>query len=154
MSNIYPFLMGMAALKHERIEKFPEIDEPENHLLVVHCGYFGLTPKCMATEWTLRKKILAIVDENATVIDAKLPPGNIVITKLHPKLDKLMVAQGILENYVQYPGSDCRNGAVIKVKDGYRLMDLFYSHHNCIVVGDKSEDLKYMAKVFDLDIIS
>jgi hypothetical protein len=65
-----------------------------------------------------------------------------------------MVAQGILENYVQYPGSDCRNGAVIKVKDGYRLMDLFYSHHNCIVVGDKSEDLKYMAKVFDLDIIS
>ncbi|GAG00404.1 unnamed protein product, partial [marine sediment metagenome] len=44
--------------------------------------------------------------------------------------------------------------AVIKVKDGYRLMDLFYSHHNCIVVGDKSEDLKYMAKVFDLDIIS
>jgi hypothetical protein len=108
----------------------------------------------MATEWTLRKKILAIVDENATVIDAKLPPGNVVITKLHPKLDKLMVAQGILENYVQYPGSDCRNGAVIKVKDGYRLMDLFYSHHNCIVVGDKSEDLKYMAKVFDLDIIS
>jgi hypothetical protein len=154
MSNIYPFLMGMAALKHERIAQLPEVTEPENHLLVVHCGYFGFIPKCMATEWTLRKKILAIVDENATVIDAKLPPGNVVITKLHPKLDKLMVAQGILENYVQYPDSDCRNGAVIKVKDGYRLMDLFYSHHNCIVVGDKSEDLKYMAKVFDLDIIS
>jgi hypothetical protein len=142
MSNIYPFLMGMAALKHERIAQLPEVAD------------FGLAPKCMATKWTLRKKILAIVDENATVIDAKLPPGNVVITKLHPKLDKLMVAQGILENYVQYPDSDCRNGAVIKVKDGYRLMDLFYSHHNCIVVGDKSEDLKYMAKVFDLDIIS
>ena len=153
MSNIYPFLMGMAALKHERIEEFPEVDEPENYLLVVHCGYFGLTPQCMAAEWTLRKKVLAIVDENATVIDAKLPLGKVVITKLHPNLNELMVTTGRLENYVQYPGSDCRNGGLIKVKDGYRLMDLFYSHHNCIVVGDKSEDLKYMSKVFDIDIV-
>ena len=139
MSNIYPFLMGMAALKHEKIDKFPEVDEPENHLLVVHCGYFGQVPLCMAQEWTLRKKVLAIVDENATAIDARLPLGKVVITKLHPNLNELMVTTGMLENYVQYPGSDCRNGGLIKVKDGYRLMDLFYSHHNCIVVGDKSK---------------
>lgn len=153
MSNIYPFLMGMAALKHEKIEKFPEVDEPENYLLIVHCGYFGLIPECMASEWTLRKKVLAIVDKNATVIDARLPLGKVVITKLHPDLNEIMVTTGKLENYVQYPGSDCRNGGLIKVKDGYRLMDLFYSHHNCIVVGDKSEDLKYMSKVFDIDIV-
>lgn len=41
MSNIYPFLVGMAALKHERIEKFPDVPEPENHLLVAHCWYLG-----------------------------------------------------------------------------------------------------------------
>jgi len=153
MSNIYPFLMGMAALKHERIDKFPEVDEPENHLLVAHCGYFGLTPKCMASKWTLRKKVLAIVDENATVIDAELPTGDAVITKLHPDLDKLMSVPAVLEGYVQYPGSDCRNGGIIKVKDGYRLMDMFYSHHNCIVIGNKSEELKYMAKVFDMELV-
>lgn len=154
MSNIYPFLMGMAALKHERIDKFPEVEEPQNHLLVVHCGYFGVVPKCIASKWTLRKKILAIVDENATAIDARLPLGEVVITKLHPNLDKLMVVKGVLENYVQYPDSDCRNGALIKVEDGYRLMDLFYSHHNCIIVGNKTEDLKFIAKVFDIDIVS
>jgi len=153
MSNIYPFLLGMAALKHERIEKFPEVDEPENYLLVVHCGYFALIPKCIASEWTLREKVLKIVDKDATVIDAKLPLGKVLITKLHPNLNELMVFKGSLENYVQYPGSDCRNGGLVKVKDGYRLMDLFYSHHNCIMVGDKSEDLKYMSKVFDIDIV-
>ncbi len=153
MSNVYPFLMGMAALKHEKIEKFPEVDEPENHLLVVHCGYFGLVPKCMAEEWTLREKVLAIVDKDATVIDARLPLGKVLITKLHPNLDKLMSVKGKLESYVQYPGSDCRNGGLIKVEDGYRLMDLFYSHHDCIVVGDRSEDLKYMSKVFDIEIV-
>ena len=154
MSNIYPFLMGMAALKHERIDKFPEVEEPQNHLLVVHCGYFGVVPRCIASEWTLRKKVLAIVDENATAIDARLPLGEVVLTKLHPNLDKLMVVKGVLENYIQYPGSDCRNGALIKVEDGYRLMDLFYSHHNCIIVGNKTEDLKFIAKVFDIEIVS
>ncbi len=153
MSNIYPFLVGMAALKHERIDKFPEVDEPENHLLVVHCGYFGMVPKCIASEWTLREKVLEIVDKNATVIDARLPLGKILMTKLHPDLNELMVVKGELEKYVQYPGSDCRNGGLIKVEDGYRLMDLFYSHHNCIVVGDRSEDLKYMSKVFDINIV-
>ena len=33
MSNLYPFLMGMAALKHEKITKFPDIAEPENFVI-------------------------------------------------------------------------------------------------------------------------
>lgn len=44
MTNLYPFLMGQAALKHERIPDFPEVDpvdEPENHILVAHFGYLG-----------------------------------------------------------------------------------------------------------------
>nr|MDA3834929.1 hypothetical protein [Spirochaetales bacterium] len=45
MTNIYPFLMGMAALKHEKIPGFPELlQNPENHILLAHCGYFGLVP--------------------------------------------------------------------------------------------------------------
>ena len=73
MTNLYPFLLGNAALKHERIESFPEVDsEPENHVLVAHCGYMGVIPTSFSTEWTLRKKVLAIVDDNATAIDARL----------------------------------------------------------------------------------
>jgi hypothetical protein len=154
MSNVYPFLMGRAALQHERIDRFPEVDEPENHLLIAHCGYFGLTPRCMAEKWVLREKVLAIVDDDATVIDARLPAGDVIITKLHPGMDQLLAAPGKLTGYVQYPDSDCRNGGIIKVKDGYRMMDLFFSHHSCIAVGNRMEEFKYMAKVFDLEIVN
>ncbi len=45
MTNLYPFLLGNAALKHERIESFPAVEaEPENHVLVAHCGYMGVIP--------------------------------------------------------------------------------------------------------------
>ena len=152
MSNIYPFLMGMAALKHERIEKFPDVKDPENYLLVAHCGYLGVVPKSFSTEWTLRPKVLAIVDENATAIDARLPTGDITLSKLDPTLSKLQVIEGDLESYVQYPGSDCRNGAVIHVKDGYKLMDAFYSHHNLLITGHRGVELKFMAKALDLEI--
>ncbi len=152
MSNIYPFLMGMAALKHERIEKFPDVEDPENYLLVAHCGYLGVVPKSFSTEWTLRPKVLAIVDENATAIDARLPTGDITLSKLDPTLNKLQVIEGYLEGYMQYPGSDCRNGAVIHVKDGYKLMDAFYSHHNLLITGHRGVELKFMAKALDLEI--
>ncbi len=57
MTNLYPFLLGNAALKHERIESFPPVPaEPENHVLVAHCGYMGVIPTSFATEWALRPK--------------------------------------------------------------------------------------------------
>ncbi len=54
MSNLYPFLMGNAALKHEKIDKFPDVPEPENHLLMVHCGFFGVVPRPFCVSWNLR----------------------------------------------------------------------------------------------------
>jgi hypothetical protein len=152
MSNIYPFLMGSAALKHERIDKFPDVEEPENHLLVVHCGYLGVLPQSFSTQWTLKPKVLAIVDDNAAVIDARLPEGAITLAKLDPTLNKLMVVEGILEGYAQYPGSDCRNGAVIRIPDGHRIMERFYSHHYLLIAGHKRVELKYMAEVLDLEV--
>ncbi len=152
MSNIYPFLVGMAALKHERIEKFPDVPEPENHLLVAHCGYLGVLPKSFSTEWQLRPKALSIVDENATAIDARLPTGDLTLAKLDHTFTKLMLAKGQLESYVQYPDSDCRNGAVIKIKDGHKMMNSFYSHHNCLVTGYWDKEMVNLAKVFDLEI--
>lgn len=152
MSNIYPFLVGMAALKHERIDKFPEVENPENHLLVVHCGYLGVVPESFASEWRLRPKVLEIVDENATAIDARLPVGDLTLAKLDLTFNKLMVAEGYLEDYAQYPGSDCRNGAVVGIQDGHKLMDSFYSHHNCLITGHWGKEIANLVKVFDLEI--
>jgi len=152
LSNLYPFLMGMAALKHERIEAFPEVEDPQDHILVAHCGYLGVLPQPFATEWTLRPKVLAIVDENATAIDARLPTGDVTLAKLHPTLNKIMTVKGSLEGYAQYPGSDCRNGAVVRVNDGYQLVNSLYSHHYCILTGRKSVEINMLAKVFDLEV--
>ena len=152
MSNIYPFLMGMAALKHEKIDGFPTVKDPQNYLLVAHCGYLGVLPKSFSTQWTLRPKVLAIVDDNATAIDARLPTGEITLSKLNPTLQRIQIIEGDLEGYVQYPGSDCRNGALIHVKDGYKLMDAFYSHHNLLVSGHRRVELTFMARALGLEV--
>ena len=152
MSNIYPFLMGMAALKHEKISSFPEVDQPENHLLVVHCGYLGVLPKSFSSNWKLKPRVLEIVDENATAIDARLPEGEVTLAKLDPTLSKLLIVEGYLEGYVQYPGSDCRNGAIIRIPDGHLLMDKLYSHHDIIMIGHRGVELKNMAYALDIEV--
>ena len=57
-----------------------------NSILVAHCGYLGVVPQSFSTEWNLKPKVLAIVNDNATAIDARLPEGPITLSKLHPKL--------------------------------------------------------------------
>ena len=152
MTNLYPFVLGDAALKHERIEKFPEVDKPEDHFLVAHCGYFGVVPTAFASPWTLRPKVLAIVDANATAIDARLPAGPVTLAKLLPTLGAITLAEGTLTGYVQYPGSDCRNGGVIRVRDGHRLMDSLCSHHYLLMTGHNRVDIQLVGKVFGLGI--
>jgi hypothetical protein len=153
MTNLYPFLLGQAALKHERIEKFPSVpDDPANYVLVAHCGYMGVIPQSFSTEWTLRKKVLGIVDENATAIDARLPVGGITLAKLDPTFRELTVAEGSLTGYAQYPGSDCLNGGVIKVADGHRLMNSLCSHHSLLMTGHHLADLRLISKVLDLRV--
>jgi len=153
MTNLYPFLMGQAALKHERIPDFPRVrEEPENHILAAHCGYLGVLPRGFATEWVLREKVLAIVDDNATAIDARLPLGPVTLVKLEPDFEGLSLAEGSLEGYAQFPGSDCLNGAVLRVADGHRLMRELASHHVILAAGHLKNDLEMAAGVFGLEI--
>lgn len=153
MTNLYPFLMGQAALKHERIPEFPAVpSHPEDHLLLAHCGYLGVVPKRFCTDWTLRSKVLAIVDENATAIDGRLPAGSMTLAKLHPSLDRMMVVEGSLEGYAQYPGSDCRNGAIVKVADGHQLMRALYSHHYSLMTGHNHPEIDLIAPIFNLAV--
>ena len=152
MTNLYPFLMGQAALKHERIPHFPHVDEPEHHVLVAHCGYLGVVPQSFSTAWDVKEKVLAIVDENAHALDAYLPVGPVTLAKLTPSLGKLFVTQAELLGYEQYPGSDCLNGGVIRVPDGPRLMETLASHHAIVIVGHHPTKLRMVAELFGLDI--
>jgi len=152
MTNLYPFLMGQAALKHERIAAFPPVADPENHILVAHCGYVGVIPRSMATSWTLKPKVLAIVDDNATAIDARLPEGPITMAKLLPTFQTLVATAAELTGYVGYPGSDCLNGGVIRVRDGRRMMERLPSHHALVMVGDHTADLRMITSVFRLAV--
>jgi hypothetical protein len=152
MTNLYPFLMGQAALKHERIANFPVVDQPENHILVAHCGYLGVLPQSFAAEWALRAKVLGIVDDNATAIDARLATGDITLAKLQPSFETLSVVEGSLTGYAGYPGSDCLNGAVIKVPDGQRLMAMLSSHHYLLLTGHNLANIRLLSKLFGLSV--
>ena len=151
--NLFPFLLGNAALKHERIESFPEVEaEPENHILVAHCGYMGVIPQPFASQWTLRKKVLAIVDENASAIDARVPTGDITLAKLHPAMDKMTVAEGTLTGYAQFPGSDCLNGGVVRIRSGRKLMESLASHHYLLLMGHQLVNIQFLGQVFGFEV--
>ena len=153
MTNLYPFLMGQAALKHENIPNFPEAEDPEDHILVAHCGYLGVVPRPFCTAWTLKPKVLAIVDDNATALDARMPTGGITLAKLGPTLEELSVIEGELEEYVQYTDSDCINGGVIRVPDGPAVMSRLVSHHYLLMTGHNLADIRMVAPVFDLQVV-
>jgi L-fucose isomerase-like protein len=152
MTNLYPFLVGMAALAHERIEHFPDIPDPDNHALGVHCGYFGFAPRSFCTEWTLRPKVLAIVNDEATMVDCRFPTGPVTLAKIYPGFKKLSVIRAEIEKYVQYPGSDALNGALIRYADGHRVMDELCSHHSMIIQGDVAPQLRQVARVFGWEV--
>ena len=154
MTNIYPFLMGMAALAHEKIDKFPDITDPANHALGVHCGYCGFAPRNFCTRWTLRPKVLEIVDEHATVVDCELPKGPATLAKIYADFNKLSIIDAEIEGYVQYPGSDCRNGTLIRYNDGERIMDELCSHHAILVTGNQKARLRQVARVFGWETVT
>jgi hypothetical protein len=155
MTNLYPFQMGDAALKHEHIPNFPDVEgAPENYILAAHCGYLGVVPQSFSTEWKLKEKVLAIVDDNATAIDARLPEGDITLVKLLPPFDRWSVVQGDLPKYAQFENSHCLNGAVIRVPDGKRLVGDLVSHHYIITTGHNLNELEMVSKVFDLECIT
>lgn len=153
MTNIYPFLVGMAALKHEKIQEFPEIEDSDNHALGVHCGYFGFAPQSFCDQWTMRPKVLEIVHDDAIVIDCRMRTGEVTMAKLHANMKKLTIIEAEIEDYVQYPGSDCRNGALIRYRNGngHKVMESLSSHHAIIIQGDVTPQLLQLAKVYGFE---
>ena len=153
MTNIYPFLVGMAALKHEKIQQFPDIEDPDNHALGVHCGYFGFAPQSFCSRWMMRPKVLEIVNDDAIVIDCEMAEGPITMAKLRPDMKKITIIGAEIEKYVQYPGSDCRNGALIPFTNGngHKVMESLSSHHAILIKDKQTYKLLQMAKVLGIE---
>jgi len=155
MTNLYPFEMGDAALKHEHIPNFPAVEgNPDDYILAAHCGYLGVVPQSFSTEWRLRPKVLTIVDENANAIDARLQTGDVTLVKLMPPFDRWSIVEGELPKYAGFKNSHCLNGAVIRVPNGKRLVADLVSHHYIVTTGHNQEDLAAVSKVFDLECVT
>ena len=156
MTNIYPFLVGKAAIFHEKIDAFPEVDDPKNYALGVHCGYAGFAPRQFCRCWKMVPKVLEIVDEKAYVIDCELPSGEMVLAKINPGFDKVTVIPGEIEKYVQFPNTDSRNASLLHYSNGEKVMEGLPSHHQMIITGDHKAAIGEIAKVFgwDCEVIS
>jgi L-fucose isomerase-like protein len=152
MSNLYPFLMGRAALAHERIPYFPDVPDPQDCILVAHCGFFGVVPQSFATEVVVKPKVLAIVDDNAHALDARIAEGPVTIVKIASDIASLVVSPADLTGYVQYQDSDCLNGAVLRVADGHEFVERLPSHHMILANGHLTRRLDVVASVLDLDV--
>ena len=83
----------------------------------------------------MRPKVLEIVDDNAIVIDAEFPKGDVTLAKIYPDFKRLSIIEAEIEDYVGYPGSDCLNGALIRYKNGNgaAVMENLCSHHSLIL---------------------
>ena len=92
------------------------------------------------------------MDENATAIDARFPLGDLTLSKLDPSFERLVVAEGELTGYAGYPGSDCLNGGVVRVRDGHALMRRVPSHHSLLTVGHDRAGLELIGQVFGLPV--
>ncbi|MBP3370980.1 MAG: hypothetical protein J6L88_00465 [Clostridia bacterium] len=148
MTNIYPFLVGKAAIYHEKIDDFPEVDEPENYALGVHCGYAGFAPRAFCPKWKMVPKVLEIVDEKAYMIDCEMAMGDMTLAKINPSFDCVTIIPGKIEKYVQFPGTDARNASLLHYKQGEMVMEQLPSHHQMILTGKQKAGILQIAKVF------
>ena len=148
MTNIYPFLVGKAAIHHEKIDDFPPVPNPENYALGVHCGYAVFAPRCFCSKWKMVPKVLAIVDEKAYMIDCELPTGDMVLAKINPSFDRITVIPGQLEKYVQFPRTDARNASLLHYSKGEKVMEELPSHHQMIITGRQQAAITQIARVF------
>jgi hypothetical protein len=62
------------------------------------------------------------------------------------------VAEGSLDGYVQYPGPGCRNGGIIRIRDGHKFVNSVMSHHYLVMTGHHPANLEFVARVFGLSL--
>ena len=96
----------------------------------------------------------ATIGDGEQVFHCQFEEENLTLAKLHPDMEKLTVAEGELKGYSQFPGSDCLNGGVLKVRDGHQLMRSISSHHYLLTLGHNLNDIRLIAGVFGFEVMA
>ena len=68
-------------------------------------------------------------------------------------MKKITIIEAEIEKYVQYPGSDCRNGALIRFvnRNGHKVMESLSSHHAILIQDRQTYKLLQMARVLGIE---
>ena len=74
------------------------------------------------------------------------------LAKLQPTMQRVMVMEGSIEGYEQYPDSDCLNGGVLRIADGHKLVRDVSSHHYLLMSGHHLPDIQILGQIFNLGI--
>ena len=74
------------------------------------------------------------------------------IIKISSDMQTLVVTPAELSSYKQYANSDCLNGAILRVPDGYGFVESTPSHHVIIAVGDLTRRLQQIAPLWGLEL--
>jgi len=101
MTNLYPFLMGQAALQHERIPAFPQVDDPANYVLAAHCGYLGILPANSLSSGSCAESARDCGRERHRH-RRRLSVGELTLVKLGPTFDTLSVVEAELTGYAGF----------------------------------------------------
>jgi hypothetical protein len=96
--------------------------------------------------------VLAIVDDNAHALNARMQEGAMTLAKFEAGFERLSVIQGDIAGYAQYEDSDCLNGAVLRIPDGHKLLREISSHHYLLMSGHNLPGIEMLAKIFDFKI--
>jgi len=80
--------------------------------------------------------------------------GDAPISQIASDMQTLTVAPAVLTGYHQYQNSDCLNGAVLRVEDGYCFVEKLPSHHAILATGDLVRRLEVMSSVLGLDVLT
>ena len=150
-TNLYPFLIGDAALHHERIPAFPPVavlpPRPRSPLRL---------PGRLAPP--VRRRVGAAPtsarDRGRERHRHRRPPP---CRRAHARQAGTQVRRAVgcggrAHQIRGLPHSDCLNGAVIRVPDGRGLMERLPSHHSIMFSGHDLPGLRLIGQVFGLEV--
>jgi len=116
-------------------------------------GYMGLVPRPFAAELTASQE--GPCDRRRECRGRSTPAAHRrrTLAKLLPTMDRLSMTEARLTGYAQFPGSDCLNGGLVRVRDGRKFHGpASASHHYLLVAGHHGVDFAFLGKVFGLTV--
>jgi len=62
MANLHPLLGGGRGARAGKVPAFPQVEDPQDHILAARCGHLGIVPQPSVTEASVKPPGLGIAD--------------------------------------------------------------------------------------------